>query len=61
MLRTRCDDAYLFFYCIDQQLENNGVMADKIDWINIEQSKAGPEGVEHRSARLRLTKLPGAI
>ena len=36
-------------------------MADKIDWINFEQPKAGPEVVEHRSAKLRLTKLPGAI
>jgi len=36
-------------------------MADKIDRINFEQLKAGPGGVEHRSAELRLTKSPGAI
>ena len=57
MLRSRYDDAYLFFYCT----EINGEMADKIDRINFEQLKAGPGGVEHRSAELRLTKSPGAI
>jgi hypothetical protein len=50
MLRTRCDDAYLFFYCIEQELTNHGEMADKIGRINFEQLKAGLEGVEHRSA-----------
>jgi hypothetical protein len=46
MLRTRCDDAYLFFIV----LAYPGEMADKIDRINFEQSETGPEGVEHRSA-----------
>ena len=27
-----------------------GEMTDKIDGVNFEQLKAGPEGVEHRSA-----------
>ena len=36
-------------------------MADKIDGINFEQPTAGPEGVEHRSAELRLTKSSGTI
>ena len=36
-------------------------MADKIDWINFEQPKAGPEGVGRRSAKLRLTKSSGTI
>jgi hypothetical protein len=57
MLRSRYDDAYLFFIA----LIINGEMADKIDRINFEQLKAGPKGVKHRSAKLRLTKLPGAI
>ena len=30
MLRTRCDDAYLFFYCIEQELYNHGEMAERL-------------------------------
>ena len=51
MLRTRCDDAYLFFYVLNQLRRKYGEMADKIDGINFEQLKAGPEGVKHRSAQ----------